>query len=122
MMDDTEMHHILGISDKRSEEISKEVTAALVETGKIDEGTMGDRQDLIDSWYKLSSLARRHNTAGAEFNELAENYYGVEWHQLQELKDNDRIIDMMDYGTDSLTFSEFDELVKNALKEQRGRT
>lgn len=38
-MESTQMHHVLGISDKRSEEISKEVTAALVETGKVDEGT-----------------------------------------------------------------------------------
>lgn len=38
-MESIQMNHVLGISDKRSEEISKEVTDALVETGKIDEGT-----------------------------------------------------------------------------------
>lgn len=52
-MGSTQMHHILGISDKRSKEISKEVTAALVETGKVDEGT----QRLMETYDTESMLA-----------------------------------------------------------------
>lgn len=74
------------------------------------------KQELIESWYRLSSLARRHSHAKTEFDKLAEEYYGVEWHQLPSLTDNDRIIDTTDYGTDSLTFSEFDELIRSAIE------
>lgn len=70
---------------------------------------------MIESWYTLSDLAKKHNDASDKFNRLAEEYYGVEWHQLPSLKDNDPIIDTIDYGTDSLTFKEFDELIRSAI-------
>lgn len=34
-----QMHHVLGISDERSEEIAYEVMDALTDTGSFDEGT-----------------------------------------------------------------------------------
>ena len=77
------------------------------------------KQKLIDSWYKLSNLAQQHREAGDEFNGLAEKYYGVEWHQLLSLKDNDQIIDTIDYGIDSLTFKEFDNLLQTAIEQSR---
>lgn len=70
------------------------------------------KRDLIESWYKVANLARRHTAEQNRFNELADEYYGVEWYKHPELYDNDRIIDTLDYGIDTLTFTEFDELMR----------
>lgn len=60
-----QMHHVLGISDKRSEEISKEVAAALVSTGKVDEGT----RRLMEKYDKESMLAGIRLMAVVKLNE-----------------------------------------------------
>ena len=79
---------------------------------------MDKKQELIDGWYTLSNIAKQHRTAGNLFNSLAEGYYGVEWFKIPSLMDNDRIIDTMDYGNDSLTFKEFDKLVIDAIEQE----
>jgi len=73
-------------------------------------------KEVIESWYKLSNLAEQHVEESTRFQILCEEYYGVEWRDIKSLEDNDRIIDTIDYGTDSLTFKEFDELVKSAMR------
>ena len=76
------------------------------------------KHKLKKSWDKLSKLASQHKKAGNQFNRLAEEYYGVEWHQLAQIVDNDPIIDTIDYGTDTLTFEDFDAIVRSALPGQ----
>ena len=39
MPEPTQMHHVLNISDKRAEEISKDVITALGAAGQVDKGT-----------------------------------------------------------------------------------
>lgn len=78
--------------------------------------TQGMKPKLKESWVKLSELARQHKDECAKFHLLCEEYYGIEWHTLPSIVDNDHIIDTIDYGTDALTFEEFDELVRSAMK------
>lgn len=40
------------------------------------------------------------------------------WCLLPSLADSDRIIDTIDYGTDTLSFDKFDEMVLAAIKER----
>jgi len=77
------------------------------------------KRDLTESWYKLSNLAKLHTAEQNRFNQLAEEYYGTEWNRLPSLRDNDRIIDTLDYGIDSLTFTEFDELMRKVVLLRR---
>jgi len=72
---------------------------------------------LEKSWIRLSEHAVRHRVESARFNLLCEEYYGVIWDTFDRLADNDRIIDTIDYGTDTLTFEEFDKLVLSAMEE-----
>lgn len=71
------------------------------------------------SWIKLSELAKRHRVESAKFNRLCEAYYGIEWYNIPSIVDNDHIIDTIDYGTDALTFEEFDELVRSAMNAEK---
>lgn len=83
-----------------------------------DQELIEDAAALKKKWDKLSKLAAQHKEAGERFNRAAEEYYGVEWNWLSLIADHDPIIDTIDYGTDSLTFEEFDELVRSAMKAQ----
>ena len=76
------------------------------------------KREMKKSWDKLAKLAVQCKEAGNLFNRVSEEYYGVEWDWLATIADNDRIIDTIDYGIDSLTFDEFDVLVRSALAEQ----
>lgn len=78
--------------------------------------TEDTQRELIESWYRLSNLAAQHMNESIRFQKKCAEYYGIEWHDLKLLEDNDRIIDTIDYGIDSLTFKEFDELVQSAIK------
>lgn len=71
------------------------------------------------SWIKLSKLAKQHRVESVNFNRLCEAYYGVEWHTIPSIADSDPIIDTIDYGTDALTFEEFDELVRSAMNAEK---
>jgi hypothetical protein len=80
---------------------------------------MTTKEDLKKSWDELSRFALQHKNAEDKFSLLSEEYYGVEWHQLPPIADNDRIIDTIDYATDELSFKKFDELVLDAIKETK---
>jgi len=72
--------------------------------------------EVIDSWYKLSNLAKQHLDESIRFQKICEEYYGVGWRDIKSLEDNDHIIDTIYYGTDTLTFKEFDELVQSTMR------
>lgn len=79
---------------------------------------MVTKQEMKKNWDKLAKLAEQHREASDLFNKVAEEYYGVKWDWLASIADNDSIIDTIDYGTDSLTFKEFEVLVRFAMVEQ----
>jgi len=76
------------------------------------------KRALIDGWYRLSNIASHHSGESTMFQAICEKYYGATWHDLELITDNDRIIDTIDYGTDSLTFEEFDKLMRSAIAQQ----
>lgn len=70
------------------------------------------------SYNKLSVLAKKHSTEKTKFSKICEKFYGSAFNEIESLKDNDKIIDTLDYGTDCLPFEEFDELME-ANKETK---
>lgn len=59
-------------------------------------------------------LARKDRRAGKEFDDGCAKYYGFQFHQKEWLKDNEQIIDTLDYGTSDLDFEVFDKLMKSS--------
>ena len=70
------------------------------------------------SWCRLHNLAAEHRGESAYFHSVCEKYYGVSQRDLPEIEVNDRIIDTIDQGTDSLSFSDFDLLMIAAIKDR----
>jgi len=66
-------------------------------------------------WNKLSRLATQHSDESNKFTKLCEEHYGVCFSDLKELADSDDIIDTIDYGTGSLSFEDFNDMMKTAL-------
>lgn len=75
-------------------------------------------KDLKKSYNKVSELALKHQIASNDFNRLVEEHYGIPWFRLESIVDHDPIIDTIDYGTDALSFEEFDKLVISAIKNR----
>ena len=76
------------------------------------------KRKLHESYQKLVKMAVKQRLESVRFQKLCEEHYGIEWNSLPALEDNDRIIDTIDYGTDSLLFAEFDKLVLAAIHER----
>ena len=75
---------------------------------------MSLRNLLKESWERSSELAVLHSKETTRLNLLCEEYYGRNWDSLPSLADD--IIDTLDYGTDALSFEEFDVKVNKAIK------
>jgi len=75
------------------------------------------KHKLRESYQKLVKIAVKQRLESVRFQKLCDEHYGIEWNLLPQLEDNDRIIDSIDYGTDSLLFAEFDKLVLAAIHE-----
>lgn len=73
---------------------------------------------LKESYQRLVDSATAHHTEAIQFYKLCEEHYGIAWDHLSSIKDNDPIIDTIDYDTDTLSFEKFDELVVVAIREQ----
>lgn len=73
--------------------------------------------ELEKSWIRLAKLAKDHLKEGARFRKLCVKQYGVYWQSIKSLKDDDRIIDTIDYGYDTLSFKKFDAKVQEAIKK-----
>jgi hypothetical protein len=80
---------------------------------------MTKKRELERSWNKLSKLANEHMKESLAFHRLCEVVYGTNWNILPSLQDHDPIIDTIDYGIDSLSFEEFDELITKAIKHDQ---
>jgi uncharacterized tellurite resistance protein B-like protein len=72
-----------------------------------------------EQWNILSDAAATHTGESIRFHKICEKYYGITWDSLPALIDNDRIIDTIGYGTDKLSFTEFDKLIRSAITEIR---
>ena len=68
------------------------------------------------SYNRLAVLAKRHKEETKRFLELCTNEYGFNFHDDERLKDSDKIIGTIDYGTDCLPFLEFDKMMETAKK------
>lgn len=68
------------------------------------------------SYNRLTVLAKKHREETKRFLELCAKEYGFNFHDDNKLKDSDKIIDTIDYGTDCFPFEEFDKLMETAKK------
>ena len=75
------------------------------------------KRELKESYQRLADSAAAHQSESIQFHKLCEEHYGILWDHLPSLADCDPIIDTIDYGTDSLSFEKFDELVVAGIKE-----
>ncbi len=76
------------------------------------------KRELAESYQRLADVAEAHQSESRRFHKLCEKCYGVDWYLLPSLADSDPIIDTIDYGTDTLSFDKFDEMVLEAIKER----
>ncbi len=65
-----QIHHVLGISDKRSEEISKEVADTLTESGWIDDGA----KKLAETYNEEALLAGMRLMQAIQMNSSWDQY------------------------------------------------
>ena len=78
--------------------------------------------ELEKSWIRLAKLAKDHLQEGARFRKLCVKRYGIYWQLIESLKDDDRIIDTIDYGYDTLSFKKFDAKVQEAIKKEKSKS
>ena len=65
-------------------------------------------------WDKSASMAISHREISTKLHQVCSEVYGFRFDDVESLVDNDRIIDTIDVGVDSLTFDEFDKLMRDA--------
>lgn len=80
---------------------------------------MKRKSEIERSWNQLAKLAKAHLAEGGQFKKLCIKHYGIYWQSIEALKDEDRIIDTIDYGYDNLSFKEFDTKVQIELKKAK---
>ena len=68
------------------------------------------------SYNRMAVLAKKHKEETKRFLDLCDEEYGFNFHDDEKLKDSDKIIDTIDYGTDCLPFEEFDKMMETSKK------
>jgi uncharacterized tellurite resistance protein B-like protein len=76
------------------------------------------KSEIEKSWNRLAKLAKDHLAEGSKFSKLCRKHYGIHWQSIETLKDDDRIIDTIDYGYDTLSFKKFDAKVQAHIKKE----
>ena len=69
------------------------------------------KKDLETLFNKIKEIALRHRRLRAKFEVDCKKIYGFNYDEKEWLKDNDNIIDSLDYGTSDLNFKIFDKLM-----------
>ena len=81
------------------------------------------KSELEKSWNQLAKLANAHLKEGGRFRKLCIKEYGAYWQSLESLMDDDdRIIDTIDYGYDTLSFKKFDTKVLEAIEKEKSKS
>jgi hypothetical protein len=74
---------------------------------------MGKKDKLLKLYNEVKRIAREHRCLGSELDYAIKEFYGKHYGEINWLKDNDWIIDSLDYGTSDLSFDKFDKLMKS---------
>ena len=72
-----------------------------------------NKRKLTKLWNQCKELAKKQKYVSKELYDEIIKVYGKHYEDIELLKDNDSIIDTIDYGTDNITFKRFDDLMQN---------